>query len=458
MKLNFLKSVFILMASLSVVSCINDDDFSIPNLECREPNLTANKTVAEIRNMATANVQQFPVNVAGQDIIEAYVVSSDEGGNFFKTISLQTVPQNGEAPIGFSIPIDVTSLFTIYNPGRKVYVRLNRQYFSISQGSLIIGDIFLNSSGVASVGRLSPFTYGNVVVRSCEVKPEEELVSNLTVSQALNDNRLNTLIELQDVQFTDSALGLNYFDPNNVIGGATNHRLVDAEGNTIIFRTSSFANFAGRPVASGRGTVRGVLTKFGSDYQFFARTIDDIKLTGPRLAPLFSENFESVPTGTTANIALPGWTNVQMNGANPRWTGRIFSNNKYAQMSAFQANNTNTDARLITPGINLDNSTDEFLRFGYKTGFANGQALTVWYSTNYSGAGTVEAVNAATWIQFPVDLNVQDTSFASEFYSSGQIDLSNISGTIHISFRYVGSSSGITTTYQIDNIEIIGNN
>ncbi|MEI2420232.1 DUF5689 domain-containing protein, partial [Arthrospira platensis SPKY2] len=100
----------------------------------------------------------------------------------------------------------------------------------------------------------------------------------------------------------------------------------------------SFANFAGRPVASGRGTVRGVLTKFGSDYQFFARTIDDIKLTGPRLAPLFSENFESVPTGTTANIALPGWTNVQMNGANPRWTGRIFSNNKYAQMSAFQAN------------------------------------------------------------------------------------------------------------------------
>ena len=457
MKFKFLKSVFILLASLSVVSCINDDDFNIPNLECREPNLTANRTVAEIRNMATANVQQFPVNVTGADIIEAFVVSSDEGGNFFKTLSLQTRPTNGEAPIGFNIPIDVNNLFTIYNPGRKVYVRLNRQFFVISNGALNIGEIFINTSGAASVGRLSPFTYGNVVVRSCEVISEDELVTKITIQEGLNDNMLHRLVEIEDVQFTDAALGRNFFDPNNNVGGATNHRLIDEDGNTIIFRTSSFANFASRPVPSGRGKVRGVITKFGNDYQFFARTINDVQLTQPRLAPIFSEDFESVPTGTTAFIALPGWSNVQMNGANPRWTGRIFSNNRFAQMSAFQANNTNVDSRLITPGINLDNTTDEFLRFGYKTGFANGEALTVWYSTDYSGAGTVDAVNAATWTQLPADLSAQDQSFANDFYSSGIIDLSNISGTVYISFRYVGSSSGITTTYQIDNIQIFGN-
>jgi len=125
-------------------------------------------------------------------------------------------------------------------------------------------------------------------------------------------------------------------------------------------------------------------------------------------------------------------------------------------MSAFGSGENAMDTRLITPAINLDNSTAEFMRFGYKTGFANGVALSVWYSTDYNGLGTVAAVNAATWTQFPVTLGVQDTSYASNFYSSGNIDLSGIDGNVYISLRYQGSAVGITTTYQVDNIEIFG--
>lgn len=458
MKTNFIKSLFIIACvSVGLTSCINDDDFGIPNLECIDPNLTANTTVQDMYNLATANVQQFPANVVEDDILEAYVVSSDQGGNFFKTLSLQTMPTENTPAIGFSVPVDVVTLFGIFEPGRKVYVRLNGTYFNITNSSLIIGEIFINqSTGAASVGRLNPFTYGDVLKRSCQVVDEEDLVAKISIAEALQDNRINTLIELQDVQFAENAIGTTYYDPNNVLGGATNHLLTDTEGNSIIFRTSSFSNYAGSPVAEGRGTVRGVLTKFGNDYQFVARTENDINLDGPRLATFYSENFESVPTGTTAFIALPGWTNVQMNGADPRWTGRVFSNNKYAQMSAFNSGNTNVDSRLITPAINLDNTENEFFRFGYKSGFANGVALQVWYSTDYDGSGTVSAVNAATWTQFDVDLNAQDQSFASNFYTSGNIDLSSLSGDVYISFRYVGSSTGVTTTYQIDNIEVFG--
>jgi hypothetical protein len=45
--------------------------------------------VAEIRTNAGAIVTQYTYD----DIIEAYVVSSDENGNFFKAISLQTLEQ-----------------------------------------------------------------------------------------------------------------------------------------------------------------------------------------------------------------------------------------------------------------------------------------------------------------------------------------------------------------------------
>jgi hypothetical protein len=47
-----------------------------------QPDFTANKMVAEIRTNAGAIVTQYTYD----DIIEAYVVSSDENGNFFKAI------------------------------------------------------------------------------------------------------------------------------------------------------------------------------------------------------------------------------------------------------------------------------------------------------------------------------------------------------------------------------------
>jgi hypothetical protein len=64
-----------------------NDATEIPKLRCTQPDFTVNKMVAEIRTNAGAIVTQYTYD----DIIEAYVVSSDENGNFFKTISLQTL-------------------------------------------------------------------------------------------------------------------------------------------------------------------------------------------------------------------------------------------------------------------------------------------------------------------------------------------------------------------------------
>ncbi len=444
-----LKSVCLLAFASLFSSCVNDDNYSIPNLNCTETTLVKTKEVSQIP--ASSIVAQY----TGDDVIEAYVTSSDEGGNFFKSISFQTL----DGTQGFSVPVDVTSTFTNFEPGRKVMIKMKNLYTDVSNGGKRIGALFVNTSGVAAVGRLPEADYRKVLNRSCTVIKEDDLVKTVTVAQAKTDANINVLIEIDNVQFSDAAITSTYYNSAQDLGGATNHLLIDADGNTLIFRTSSFANFASNQVASGRGKVRGVMTKFGSDYQFVARTERDIQLTEPRLSPLISQNFESITsTGNNQFVALPGWTNVTMNtGGVERWEARIFSNNKYAQMSAFGTNEASVDTRLISPAINLNNTIGEYFRFGYKTGFANGVALTVWYSTDYSGAGTVAAVNAATWTQFTVPLPVQDTSFSSTFYGSGNIDLSAITGNVYIAFRYQGGSpSGITTTYQVDNFEVFG--
>ena len=453
MKTNFLKITLIASAFTAMVSCVEDTDYNTPPFpDCADNTLVKNKEVTEIP--ATAVVAQY----AGDDIIEAYVTSSDEGGNFFKSISFQTL----DGKKGFSVPVEKESYFTSFEPGRKVYIKMKNLYTDAPTTGAIgmrIGDLFVSSTGAASVGRIPATQVGKKLFASCTKVSEEQLVRKMTIAEAKKDENLNTLIELDGVQFEDRALGKTYYDSANLVGGSTNINLVDIEGNGIIFRTGTFSRYAGQLVQSGNGKIRGVLTKFNNDYQFMVRTEKDIQLTGKRITPIFSQNFESITaTGNNQFIGLPGWTNVSMNSGAEKWEARIFSNNKYAQFSAFQTGETNVDARLITPAINLNNTTDESLRFGFKTGFYNGVALTVWYSTDYDGSGTVAAVNAATWTQLPISKipTVTDNSFAANFYSSGLVDLSAISGNVHIAFKYVGSSTGITTTYQVDNIEVYG--
>src|SRR5690606_18701506 len=134
----------------------------------------------------------------------------------------------------------------------------------------------------------------------------------------------------------------------------------DINGNSIIFRTSSFASFASKPVASGNGRVRGVLTKFGADYQFMARTERDIMLDNPRTTAFFSENFQAAVDGT--NFDFPGWTNVAVQGTR-LWKEEAFSGNGYAEFSSFGSGNAVNEAWLITPPIDLDAQGNEIMTF-----------------------------------------------------------------------------------------------
>lgn len=457
MKTIILKSAFFIALTAGVLtSCVKDDNYSTPELNCTETTLVKNREVSQI-NAAAIVAQHVDIVPGVDDVIEAYITSSDIAGNFFKSISMQTL----DGSKAFSVPVDATSTFISYEPGRKVLINVNDLYTDISNGGLRIGGLFVSTStGVGQVGRLPLSQFTTSVQRSCTVVNEDDLVKHLTIAQAKSDAYINVLVELDLVQFSDAAIATTYYNSSLDLGGATNHLLVDENGDTVIFRTSSFANFAAKPVASGRGKVRGVMTKFGTDYQFVARTESDVKLTGPRLMPIFSQNFESIATtGNGANVALTGWSNVSMLGGAEKWEARIFSGNKYAQFSPFGVtpSEPSCDTRLITPAINLDATTDEFLRFGSKIGFANGVAVTVWISTNYDGTGTAAAVNAATWTQLNPIMAAQTASFPTNFTGSGNVDLSSYTGNAYISFKYVGGTTGITSTYQIDNIEVYGN-
>ena len=449
MKNTFYTFLFLILMTLLFNNCVKED-FAVPKLTCTQADLAVNRTVAEVHSNAGAIVTQYTFG----DIIEAYVVSSDESGNFFKTISFQTLATATTPATGFSVPLDLNNAYIEYRVGNKVYLKLKNQYTDISYGGLRIGSIYVNAYNEGSVGRLSQNDYKNVLQASCTTVAEDLLVKPTTIAEALNDANLNTLIELSDVQFTETALGRHYYEESNDVGGATNWNLQDKLGNQLIFRTSSFADFASSLVPGGSGKVRGVLTKFGADYQLVARSEKDVAMTGTRAKPFFSEDFQTALNN--ANLSLPGWTNMVQKGT-LLWKGIVYSGNAYAEFNISGTKVVSNIAWLISPKIDMDSHTNEVLTFRAAQHHLNVDSalnsLEVYVSTDFDGLNFAKA----TWIPLKVKLPTQATPW-HEFVGSGAVDLSSYKGKINLAFKYTGSGKNLALdgAFQVDDVQVFG--
>ena len=279
--MKWLLKLYSFCALISLMSCVKSEGFE-PLSEACNDQLVANKTVQDIYNNSTSVATQY----TEEGIIEGYIVSSDQGGNFFKTLSLQVLSDS----IGYSIAIDQSDLYTKYNPGRKVYILLKNTYTEIDHDALKIGALFIDNFSNETVGRIAYPGFEKILIKSCEVVEENQLVNSISID-AVSDRYLNTLIEFKEVQFIQNALGSTLYDSNNDEGGsASNLLLEDTAGNNLIFRTSAFADFASLEVPPYSGIIRGVLTKFKDSYQLIARTADDINLTKDRFEVILKNN------------------------------------------------------------------------------------------------------------------------------------------------------------------------
>lgn len=255
-------------------ACIKDDSFTIPETKCTETNLIANKSVQTIHESATSIPTQYMVD----DVIEAYVTSSDRDGNFYKTISFQSIDHK----LGFSIPVDDTNLYLNYEPGRKVYISLQNRYTDLNYKAMRIGGLYLYpGSRTATVGRLSVFEYQKVITRSCTRIDESALVRDVTIDK-ISDSDLNMLIQINNVQFISQSVGNTLYESTKDTGGATNHIITDKSGNQLFVRVGSFALFKEEIVSEKSGKITGILTKYADDYQLMPRYYSDIKLDQTR--------------------------------------------------------------------------------------------------------------------------------------------------------------------------------
>lgn len=444
---------FLLLLGITSTSCVQNDDFDLPKITFEEPAITVNSSIASIKQMYSSS-SDTPVLIQGDSLVlQGYVISSDKTGNLYKQLIIQDSPKNPSS--GISIATNASDLYTLFEPGRKIYVKLNGLYIGETAG----GTISIGSLYQGQIGRMSKQEFENHIFRSTEVT---EITPNLITLNQVSDDYLNTLIQLENMQFPSELIGKSYGNMDNTYN--VDRPLISCKTKQIInMRNSGFANFKNQLLPKGNGKITAILGKFNDEYQIAIRSTEDVAFTNPRceltddtpgnggvLNLPFNQNFEKAISDQI--IDLTGWTNVNINGGSERFKTIEFNTNQYAQISAYGTDENPLEAWLITPAIHLPTIQQNIsLSFDTKDGYYNGEGLSVYISIDFSGD-----VEAATWKKLHANLSSgSKDQYANDFTFSGYIDLSDFRGkVIHIGFNYLGADNGITTTYQIDNIEI----
>lgn len=157
---------------------------------------------------------------------------------------------------------------------------------------------------------------------------------------------------------------------------------------------------------------------------------------------------------TTFDSGWENWTPISVVGSEQWDRDNTFGvdNTPCARMSGFNNGAQNNEDWLISPALDLSNTTNEKLTFFSAVGYT-GPAMLVKISTDYSGAG---APSAATW----TDLTEQATWPTGDPFwqwtSSGAIDISAFGGeTAYVAFVY-NSTTQAAATWEVDNILVIG--
>ncbi|WP_231959473.1 DUF5689 domain-containing protein [Nonlabens sp. Hel1_33_55] len=470
-----LNNLFALLAVVTFTfSCVEDDDFAVPDTS----QVVIDAPAGTINLQAIVN--QYESTFGGNDpepitfdenagFVEGYVISSDEGGNFFKELVIQNAPES--PTVGVNVQIDVTPLFTRFEFGRRVYVKLD---------GLTLGE----SNGVYTLGigedldRIQASRVDEYILRDEEtvaIVPKQILLSEI------NDSQENQWVRVSNVQFLDSELGKTFaseqgdtFDGDRLIQTCD-----DFFAAPVVFQTSTFADFKTLRVPNGSGSIDAIVSRDFADDFFVLNTnspenfnfdpnvrceFDVVScgtVNGPGANSILNQDFNS---GINNTATMPaGWTNYVEEGT-VRWKTYFDGdrNSPATRATNFNSGDDTSIAWLITPQINFDAQDGEVLNFFTSNDFADASTLEVLFSNDWDG--TPAGVETATWSPLADARVVPNSEFFRNFVSSGNVSLECVDGTGSIAFKFTGSEAdgggtgGATNGgYQLDDVTITSN-
>ncbi|MBB3696597.1 hypothetical protein KMW28_23810 [Flammeovirga yaeyamensis] len=256
------------LLSASFFGCKKDNEPDGPGTDPENPDdIEITHTIKELIDLYDDSDMML---ISEEVMIKGTVISSDETGNVYKSITIQD-----EEGTGIQIKLNKTNLYLDYAQGQTVVVKAEDLYLGHYGGLMQLGGEYEGKLGNIEADVITK----HIIAGEQGEMPQPSIIDLNNLPDNLS-NLYNTWVTIKDVQFVDE--DSTYADVSEGAFSATNRDLTNEEGKIIILRNSKYATWAGEKMPNESGEISAILTVFNGTNQLTLNSPEDVKFTNAR--------------------------------------------------------------------------------------------------------------------------------------------------------------------------------
>ena len=277
---NVRRAVFYLLlapVSLLLLSCM-DNDWDIPGTDGSE---YGNQAVTETNLVSIAQLKQKYATVIynGSYVqfteptqIKGVVTGNDVQGNIYNQIAIE------DGTGSMIICVAQGGMFGQLQVGREIVVELQDLYIGSYGQQPEIGTPYTNKNGRTYVSRMPRSLWQShfKMLGMKSASPTEFDKTMLGNGDYMKEN-CGRLMTIKGVKF-QGANGKKVFaaDKDKDAANSVNRSLQGISSNQLVVRTSTYADFANKPMPQGEVDITGIFTRYNNTWQVLIREESDI--------------------------------------------------------------------------------------------------------------------------------------------------------------------------------------
>ena len=279
-----INNILILSVCALLSSCMADS-FDAPDTPASEAygntSLTETNviTISELKSLYSNVIANSGMEEVTDDIkIKGTVTGNDIQGNIYNEVIID------DGTGAFIICIAQGGLYGYLPVGQQVLVDLKGLHVGAYGMQGEVGTPFTSKSGSTYVSRMSRFLWNQHYKLIGTANPQSVVAEEFDLSRITDDDYLAShcgkLMVLKGVELAD-ANGKATFAPDDgsveLTANCANRRFKGISSSQLVLRTSTYADFAGNVMPTGKVDVTGIFTRFRNTWQILLRTEQDIQ-------------------------------------------------------------------------------------------------------------------------------------------------------------------------------------
>ena len=351
-------------------------------------------TIGDILEMESGTVFNYDASVYG------IVTADEQSGNLYKAAFIQ------DRATGAALELHLNAVSGL-RIGDSIRVYLKDVTYSLYNN-------LPQLTGFEADGHII------ILANNKDIEP-----AKATIAEINEGKYLAGLVRLENVRFTEQ----NTFAEPSTYGNRTLADPTDYS-QTVIVRTSNYANFANDSLPQGTGNLTAIAAVYGSTWQLYIRSASELEFDGyvpggDADLPYYQDFASSFGTYTTYDVLGPQSWEIDYNTA--KMTGYVNS-----------TNNENEDW-LISKRFSLEGVSQASMTMTYIARYFNNvnDDITVWVSSDYTSG---DPYSVTDWKK--VDASWVEGSNWTDFAST-TLDLS----------QFAGQKVCVAVKYKSDNVK-----